>query len=63
MICMIYECCRGGACNLHHLAHVFPGLDLDNADPGQPLTTAGEELGDLDDISVDDVSVDDLSEV
>ena len=28
--------------------HVFPGLDLYCADPAQPLTTAGEELDDLD---------------
>ena len=27
---------------------VFPGLDLYCADPAQPLTTAGEELDDLD---------------
>ena len=27
---------------------MFPGLDLHYADPGQPLTHAGEELDDLD---------------
>ena len=27
---------------------MFPGLDLYHADPAQPLTTAGEELDDLD---------------
>ena len=27
---------------------MFPGLDLYYADPAQPLTTAGEELDDLD---------------
>ena len=31
---------------------MFPGLDLHYADPAQPLTTAGEELGDL---SLDDI--------
>ena len=39
--------------------HMFPGLDLYNADPAQPLTTAGEELDyldhDLSDLSVLDV--------
>ena len=36
---------------------MFPGLDLYDADPGQPFTTAGKELDDLD----HDLS--DLSEV
>ena len=32
---------------------MFPGLDLYYADPAQPLTTAGEELDELDhDLSV-----------
>ena len=36
--------------------HMFPGLDLYNADPAQPLTTAGEEQDDLDhDLSALDV--------
>ena len=26
---------------------MLPGLDLHSADPGQPLTTAGEEVDDL----------------
>ena len=30
---------------------MFPGVDLYLADPAQPLTTAGEELDDLDDLS------------
>ena len=39
---------------------MFPGLDLHYADPGQPLTTAAEELDDLDhDLYLDH----DLSEV
>ena len=25
------------------IQHMLPGLDLDYADPAQPLTTAGEE--------------------
>ena len=28
--------------------HMFPGLGLYYADPAHPLTTAGEELDDLD---------------
>ena len=38
---------------------MFPGLDLHYADPAQSLTTAGEELDDLDhDISdLSDLSV------
>ena len=27
---------------------MLPGLDLYHADPAQPLTTAGEEVGELD---------------
>ena len=30
------------------IQHMFPGFDLYYADPAQPLTTAGEELHDLD---------------
>ena len=29
---------------------MFPGLDLYYADPAQPLTTAGKELDDLDEL-------------
>ena len=32
---------------------MFPGLGLYYADPAQPLTTAGEELGYLDDLDHD----------
>ena len=39
--------------------HLFPGLDLYCADPAQPLTTASEELDDLDDDLCD--LLDDLS--
>ena len=48
---------------------MFPGLDMYYVDPGQHLTTAGEELDDLDrdlsDLSVDDLDRDlsDLSTV
>ena len=36
---------------------MFPGLDLCYADPAQPVTTEGEDLDDLSDLSVDDLSV------
>ena len=36
---------------------MFPGLDLHYADPAQPLTTAREELDDLDHDLYHDLSV------
>ena len=35
------------------ISHMFLGLDLYYADPAQPLTTAGKELDDLDDLDHD----------
>ena len=43
-----------------------PGLDLYYTDPAQPLTTAGEKLdhlSDLSDLSVDDLSVDEIHDL
>ena len=55
--CMIY-CCKlmlpGESRHLHMIYHMFAGSDLYyDADPAQPLTTAGEELQYVDHISVD----------
>ena len=38
----------GGSRATCMIQHMFPGLDMYYADPAQHLTTAGEELGDLD---------------
>ena len=38
----------GGSRTICAIRPLFPELDLYYADPAQPLTTAGEELDDLD---------------
>ena len=43
--------------------HAFPGWDLYYANPTQPLTTAREELDDLDHDLYDLFDLSDLSEV
>ena len=37
----------GGSHKTCMILHMFPGLDLYDADPAQPLTTIGEDLDDL----------------